>query len=289
MSKNPSNRSTLLPAAATSGFVEVDGLRLHHVDYGTPGRPEILCVHGGAANTHWYDFAASDLSRDYHMRALDQRGHGESAWADPPLYTYPRYAQDLSEVIRQLDLRDFVLIGHSMGGLVSLVCAATYPERIARLIIVDSTFDMSGDRVAAMRNFGTREPRTHTTREEFIAAYRMRPAASPADPSVMRHIALNSGRQGSDGLWRHKFDRNVYGMREPMNAWDCWSRIKVPALLVKCSITDRINPEVFSQVRARCPQVELAEVPGTDHHVMVDNPEGFAQVVRAFLDRHPLT
>src|SRR3990167_4873481 len=85
------------PAPNTSGFVEAGGLRLHYLDYGTAGRPAMLCVHGGAAHAHWFDFVASGFSADYHVRALDWRGHGDSEWSQPPEYSYERFASDRSE------------------------------------------------------------------------------------------------------------------------------------------------------------------------------------------------
>ncbi len=109
-------RSGLQPAPYASRFVDAGGLRLHYLDYGTAGRPTMLCVHGGAAHAHWFDFVAPGFSAGYHVRAMDLRGHGDSAWAEPPAYTYERYASDLAEVVEKLDLRDFVLIGHSMSG-----------------------------------------------------------------------------------------------------------------------------------------------------------------------------
>ena len=99
------------PAPYASQFVEAGGLRLHYLDYGTAGRPPILCVHGGAAHAHWFDFFAPGFVTDFHVRALDFRGHGDSQWMTPPGYTYERYASDLVEVVDKLDLRDFVLIG----------------------------------------------------------------------------------------------------------------------------------------------------------------------------------
>jgi alpha-beta hydrolase superfamily lysophospholipase len=121
------------PAPSTSHIVEAGGLRLHYLDYGTAGRPSILCVLGGAAHAHWFDFFAPGFVTDFHIRALDFRGHGDSQWMTPPDYTYERHAADLAEVAEKLDLRDFVLIGHSMGGLVSLLYAATYPGRTRAL------------------------------------------------------------------------------------------------------------------------------------------------------------
>jgi esterase len=272
------------PASYTSRFIQVGGLRLHYLDYGSAGRAPMLCLHGGAAHAHWFDFVAASFTPDYHVRALDQRGHGDSEWASPPSYSYARYAVDLAEVVEKLELRDFVLIGHSMGGTVSLEYAATHPGRVSSLIIVDSTLQMTADRVAVLRDVGARQGRHYATNEEFLAHFRLRPPGTTAAPGILRHLARNSGRQYPDGSWRHKFDRSVYATRETTDGLPYWKHIRIPALLVKAERSQRISPQVFAEVKARCPQVELVEVPGADHHVTLDSPSGFARAVKSFLE-----
>jgi pimeloyl-ACP methyl ester carboxylesterase len=274
------------PAPSTSGFVEAGGLRLHYLDYGTAGRPAMLCVHGGAAHAHWFDFVARDFSANYHVRALDLRGHGDSAWAEPPEYSYECFASDLAEVVEKLDLRDFVLIGHSMGGMAALVYAATYPGRAGKLVVVDTTLHMAPERIAAMREVGARQGSNYATREEFAARYRLRPGGTTAAPGIIRHVAEHAARQVNDGSWRHKFDRNIYLQRVSVDGLPYWNRIGIPALLVKGDRSPRITPQIFAAVKSRCPHVELAEVAHSDHHVTLDNPSGFAHAVNAFLVRH---
>jgi pimeloyl-ACP methyl ester carboxylesterase len=275
----------LQPASHTSHYVEAGGLRLHYHDFGSAGKPAMLCLHGGAAHAHWFDFVAGAFTGDYHVRALDQRGHGDSQWADPPAYSYERYAADLAEVAEKLDLHDFILMGHSMGGTVALEYASAYPGRVGRIIVVDSTLQMTPERVAALRDVGSRQGSNYATREEFIARYRLRPAGTSAAPGVLRHLAQFSARQFPDGTWRHKFDRNVYATRETTDGLPRWNHIRIPALLVKAERSQRISPQVFAEVRARCPQVQLAEVPHCDHHVMLDNPSGFVSAVQRFLTK----
>ncbi|MSP96782.1 MAG: alpha/beta hydrolase [Betaproteobacteria bacterium] len=274
------------PAPSSSGFVEAGGLRLHYLDFGTAGRPAMLCVHGGAAHGHWFDFVASGFSANYHVRALDWRGHGDSAWADPPEYSYERFASDLAEVVEKLDLRDFVLVGHSMGGMAALVYAATYPGRVGKLVVVDTTMHMAPERISEMRDVGARQGSSYATREDFVARYRLRPLGTSAAPAIIRHIAVNAARQGDDGSWRHKFDRNIYAQRISVDGLPYWKRIAIPALLVKGDRSPRITPQIVAGVRARCPHVELVEVSNSDHHVTLDNPSGFVHSVNAFLARH---
>ncbi len=277
-------KDELEAAPCTDGYVEADGLKLHYLDYGTAGLPPMLCVHGGAANGHWFDFVAPGFRADYHVRALDLRGHGESEWIDPPDYSYDRYAADIAEAVEKLDLRDFVLIGHSMGGMVSLVYTATYPGRVKRLVIVDTTMHLSPDRIAAMRDAGNREGSSFATQEQLVARYRLRPGNSVAAPEVQRHIARNSSRRFPDGTWRYKFDRNVYATREARDGLTYWDQVRIPSLLVKGGNSPRITPEIVAEVQKRAPQVELAEVPNADHHITLDNPTGFVRAVKGFLD-----
>jgi pimeloyl-ACP methyl ester carboxylesterase len=273
------------PAPYTEHFVEAGGLRLHYLDYGRAGRSPILCVHGGAAHGHWFDFFAPGFVGDFHVRALDFPGHGDSQWMNPPDYTYEVYASGLAELADTLDLRDFVLIGHSMGGLVSLLYAATYPGRLRALIIVDSTLRMSEDRVAMLRNVGSRPGSRYATHEEFLARYRLRPDGTTAVPEIIRHLAEHGGRQLADGSWAHKFDRNVYAQRNSFDGISHCSKITIPALLVKGGRSPRVTPQLIAEAKAHCATLEVAEVPHADHHVFLDNPPGFERVVKAFLAR----
>lgn len=167
-----------VPAPFEDRYVEVGGLNLHYLDYGTAGRAPMLCVHGGAASAHWFDYVAGALSADYHVRALDQRGHGDSAWVDPPAYAYADYAADLNRFVEKLDLRDFVLIGHSMGGMVSLFYTARYPGRAKKLVVVDTSIRLSEERLNSMRERGSREGTQYRSREELRSSWRKLPAAT---------------------------------------------------------------------------------------------------------------
>ena len=287
MSAQLNNAAELKPAPYTDQFVEVAGLRLRVQDYGTAGKPAMLCLHGGAANAHWYDFVAQGFTADYHVRALDLRGHGDSQWdASPtPNYAYQRHAADIHELAGKLDLRDFILIGHSMGGMISSIYTATYPGRVKALIVVDTTITMTPARIAGFSAIGNREGRHYATQDEFIANYKVHPGGSTAAPEVLRHIAQCSGRRFEDGRWRHKVDRKVYANRELVDSFPLWNKIKIPTLLMKGERSARINPETITEVKSRAPQVEVAEVANSDHHVTLDNPAGFVQAANNFLDK----
>ena len=244
----------------------------------------MLCVHGGAAHAHWFDFVAPGLTPDHHVRALDLRGHGDSAWAAPHTYSFKFYAEDVNAFLERLDLNDVVLIGHSMGGMISLLHAATHPGRVGRLVIVDSIMLMPMDRVSKMREFGARPAKGYASQDELIARYRLEPAESQmAAPEVIHRMATHSGRQDAAGRWQHKADRRVYANFQQLDGVPLWEKVKIPALVIKGERSTRFTPDVLAEVRARAPQVQFAEVPASDHHIMLDNPQGFVDVVQKFL------
>lgn len=287
MSTQSYNTAALKPAPYSDLYVEVDGLKLHVQDYGTAGKPQMLCVHGSAAHAHWYDFVASGLNDEFHVLAPDQRGHGDSEWdrSANPEYNYDRYAADLHELCEKLDLRDFILIGHSMGGLVSTVYAATYPGRARAFILVDSSLNMPAERIANMNAVGSREGSSYATASEFLANYKIRPSGSSATPDMVRHLGMHSGRQFEDGRWRNKVDRNVYARRVGRNLIPYWAHIKIPALLLSGDRSNRISPQIVAQVKEHAPQVHVAEVAGCDHHLTLDNPLGFVEACKRWIAR----
>jgi pimeloyl-ACP methyl ester carboxylesterase len=171
-----------------------------------------------------------------------------------------------------------------MGGMVSLLYAATYPGRVAKLVVVDSRMLMPLNRVGAMREAGTRSAKTYASQAELISRYRLEPPGThtPA-PEIIHHMAVHSGHEKPDGTWQHKFDRNLFAQFERVDGIPLWEKIRIPALLMKGERSNRLGPEVLGMVKARAPQVELIEVPDADHHIMLDNPGGFLTAVRGFL------
>ncbi len=269
-----------------SRYIKVNGLQLHYLDYGRADKTTMLCVHGGAAHAHWFDSVAPLLNDGYHVMALDLRGHGDSDWASVEHYTHQDYVDDIAQVIETLNLRDVVLVGHSMGGIMSLLYAATHPGHISNLIIVDSRFNTDESRIGAMKSIGTKSGSSYATRDEFVNRYRLRPPATVATPEVMHNLALNSGRCFDDGRWRNKFDRNIYAQAKAFDAAPYWNDIHIPALLMRCEHSERVGDDVCADVKTRCPQIEIAEIAGSDHHVTLDQPQAFAATLRSFLNRH---
>ncbi|GLV53450.1 hypothetical protein KDH_03040 [Dictyobacter sp. S3.2.2.5] len=116
-------------------FVTTSRLTHHYVQWGEKG-PAIVCAHGLTANAFFFQAIAEDLARDHRVFAYDLRGRGKS---DRPEHGYsvPIHAADLSALISALELERPIVLGHSLGALVSLYFAAHYPTQLSQLILAD--------------------------------------------------------------------------------------------------------------------------------------------------------
>lgn len=273
------------PAPSTGHYLEGGDSRLHYLDYGTAGATPMLCIHGAAAHAHWYDYVAAAFTDRFHVRSLDLRGHGNSAWSTGSNYSHLDFAADIEHAAEQLDLRDFVLIGHSMGGLASITYAASRPWRLARLIIVDARPKLEDEAVANLRNYSRQPARRYASLDELVERYSLQPAGTTASSGIVRDMASKGAKQLDDGSWAHKFDRRLHAERVVIDGFQYWREIKIPSLLVTGQLSARVDASILAEVSRCCPQLETACVANSNHHVTLDNPAGFAAAIRPFLTR----
>lgn len=283
----------LEPASSASQIVDVNDLRLHYLDFGDinlpPGedpRVKMLCLHGGAAQAHWFDFVVGPFLDNYRVLSLDLRGHGDSGWGPPDKYHYLDFAKDTAGFIQKLGIGPVLLVGHSMGGMVSIVTAADFPDEVGTLVVIDSMMQMSEARAAELRSIGAGKGKGFDSRESYVEGFRIRPEAVAARPEVTRHMAASSCRKFDGGQWRNKFDRNVYARRHAVDGYAYWAKVwdaKTPALVIAGGNSDRITPEVRDNLRAAHPELTVVTVEEAGHHVMLDNPSGYVHALGTYL------
>jgi non-heme chloroperoxidase len=131
----------------------IGNLSLHYLDWGTAGRPPLLCLHGITQTAHSWDEVAPVLARTHHVRVLDQRGHGDSTWAPDGDYRITTQNHDIERFLRTIDAVPAVLVALSMGGLVALTLAARAPELVRALVVVDIAPEVKRGGVDNIRNF----------------------------------------------------------------------------------------------------------------------------------------
>jgi pimeloyl-ACP methyl ester carboxylesterase len=229
----------------------VRGLCLHYRETGAGGLP-IVALHGhpGSAAT-WDEVAgaicAAEGTREtgraggYRVLALTQRGHGKSSRAAS--YAFEEFAADVFGFADTVGLDSFVLLGHSMGGTVASLAAASGSARVRGLILEDSVL-----------------PR-------FASPLRVRERPEgelPYDWDVVP--ALVSQFADPDPAW-----------------WASLERIRCPTLVVAGGSTSHVPQQLLADAAAAIGNARLVTVEGAGHTVHRSEPDRFVKEVAAFL------
>ena len=234
--------------------VELNAVRLGYREYGDPGAPPVVLLHGSGSNAHtWERVVARLTARGHRSIAVDLRGHASSARTGD--YALSSIRNDVVHLLDALDLREVVLIGHSVGGYAALAAALHAPERIGRLVLED---------LAA--------PPRHAAR------------ARPAE--LLRLLAAGRGV-----LYR----RPDYDLRAVASILrqlsrpdpDWWARlglVRQPTLILSGGPTSCIPPQRLAEVTAAIRHARMATIP-VGHRVHSLAPERFCAELLGFLGR----
>ena len=261
---------------------KANGLVLNCLDYGGAGKPPMLFVHGGSAHAHWWDFVAPAFAGDFHVLALDQRGHGHSQWSKEWEYGSGHYVSDLERIIDSWGLGAPILIGHSMGAHNVLVYAARNSAKLRAIAAIDTPPDYTERAVAFLRTVAEKPPRRFTSFEDAVKSFKVLPRETLARPEILEHIARHSYKQLPDGNWTHKLDRRTL-IREPLTVWESLGQIGCPALIVKVADSPLLSVEMAQKMVARMPRGRLAVISDSYHHAMLDNPRGLIAALKSFV------
>lgn len=271
----------------TEHDAELAGARIHWLSWGTPGRPLLMFVHGGAAHCWWWSWIAPLFAGRYHVVAPDLSGHGDSDRR--PEYRFTTWAEEIRTLAALLAAQPPVLVAHSMGGFVCAVAATQVPAP-AGLVVVDTPLGPpAGDAVLGAHNtFG--KPRHYPTRELAVSRFRPLPDQPGNDPGLVRLVAERSVLPQNGG-WGWKFDARAFAPHPPDRPTDLLSvlgRARCPVSIVAGGASEVVpdaERRALAAFAAGSPasrRVDYREIPGGRHHLMFDHPlELLAAVERA--------
>lgn len=140
-----------------SKFIDVGGTTVHMRDEGNPDGMPLVLIHGSLGSLHMWDGWVARLKDRYRLISVDLPGHGLTGAWERGDYSIDAYADFVEVLADTLQLDRFAIAGHSMGGAVAWTFAATRPERVSHLILVDASgYPREGD--APLRSRLTRLP-----------------------------------------------------------------------------------------------------------------------------------
>lgn len=262
----------------------LNGLRFHYRDWGREDAPPLVLLHGYASHARTWDTFARALSPHFRIFALDQRGHGESAWTDD--YSAERMIEDVAAFARALRLTTFDLLGLSMGGRNAYGYAARHQETLKRLVIVD----IGPEAVASGSERIRRGAQANDIFDTPEDAYRVaRAGNSRAPDDELRRRTLNNLMLREDGRWTYRYDKALRDparprpQPDPAEHWAMLATIATPTLLVRGAESDLLGAETAEKMTRVMGNCRLVTVPGAGHSIPLDNPQGFIDAVRPFL------
>ncbi len=199
-----------------SHFFYSDRLKLQFWDWGTNGKPALILVHGGLDHARSWDWVAKALRKDYHVYAIDLRGHGNSAWAPGAAYSVAEHVLDLSGLADLINAFPVTIVGHSLGGILALLYAGIYPDRLKKVVAIEGLGPPPNHRVhrpaserlrewmEAVRKLEQRVPHSYPNLSAAVA--RMKEANPFLTDEVAEHLTLHGTNWNSDGSMIWKFD-----------------------------------------------------------------------------------
>ena len=264
------------------------GNRLHADTFGSPDGEPIIFVHGGGQTRHsWHSTARTLADLGWFAIALDQRGHGDSAWDTEGRYHYSDFAEDILCVVDALD-RPPVLVGASLGGIACLLAEGGNPQPLARaLILVDIAARMDPAGAQRIMDFMLANPDGFADLEaaaDAVAVYnphRPRPASNEG-------LAKNL-RLGDDGRWRWHWDPDFMSIKgRPTDSEtvldDAARALRLPTLLIRGQKSDLLTMEQVDHFLELAPHSQFTDVTGAGHMVAGDRNDVFSKAVVGFLE-----
>jgi esterase len=278
----------MIDAVPTSHTIERGGVRLHHLDWGNPGLPALALVHGIRLHAHVWSHFAREFRDRYHILALDQRGHGDSAWS-PEGYHADDYVEDLHAVLQARGISKLVLIGHSLGARVSMLYAHQHPDAIERLVLVDMGAGLPA--TAAGTDFSrvteTPPPQDFTSPEEAIAY--LGGILKLAPKEMIAESVIHGLRRKPDGRYTWKYDPALGGRpstKAGVREWDMWEvvrTIRARTLLLRGELSRVVTPEIAERMGREMPDCRVEQIDRAGHALFTDQPAAFAASVARFL------
>lgn len=272
-----------------------DGLKLHYRDYRGDGtsqsddRPAVICLHGLTRNARDFAGLAARISKDWRVICPEMRGRGESAYAkDSATYTPLQYVEDFKDLLDQAQIGRFVVIGTSLGGIITMLAALQMRDRIAGAVLNDvgPVLEPEGLRrigayVGQGRTFPTWMHAARALGEGHRGAY--------PDFQITDWLAMAKRLMALAGNGRIAFDYDMkiaepFADINPDEQPDMWPCIDAlagrPIAILRGARSDILSEATFARMGARFADAEMVTIDRVGHAPTLDEPAAVGAIDR---------
>lgn len=258
--------------------ITVRGVSIVVRSWGDARSPGLVLVHGGGAHSGWWDHVAPLLAKTHRVVALDLSGHGDSGRRES--YTFELWVAEVHGVIAASEfIEPPILIGHSMGGRVSL--AASIDDAPISGVVIDSPLrDLSPEQTAAREHLAFGPLKKYSSFDDALRRFRTVPPQLESLPYVVDHVARHSIVE-HDGSWSWKFDPRVF--IDVLPTLELLLKVRRRIALVRAEnglLTETMTNDLNAALDR---PATVFEIPLAGHHVMLDQPVALAAALRVLL------
>jgi pimeloyl-ACP methyl ester carboxylesterase len=248
-----------MPKADESGLAPVNDIKMYYAIFNKAGGNPVILLHGGFANSDFWGFEVPMLLKTHEVIVVDNRGHGRSTMSDQP-FSYNLMTSDVLKLMDDLKVKKASIVGWSDGGIIGLLMAIHYPDRIDKLFTYGANFDHSGD---------SKEPMDPVMSSKFMAKAKADYQRLSPTPDDFTNFRSAIGK--------------MYGLEPNLKPADI-STIKAPTIIARGQYEQFIKPEHFEALTNLIPGAKLVVIPNVSHGGPLQDPYSFHQAVINLLD-----
>lgn len=259
--------------------IKLGSVRIFYDEFGNENSKEtIILLHGWNENRRIFKFQIEDLSRKYKIYILDLRGHGKSS--KPRFgYFYTRMARDIDKFIKKLDIKNPIIVGHSMGGQIALQYYLKY-NNCKKLILISSPYKMPTE-LSGIIQLGTDymlkklRNRLKYTRERMIANLKDNDTLDNETENFFKNINFQVPLYVTFGL---VFNTLTFNIRKKLN------NIKIPVLILAGEKDDLAPIYLFEKMQEEIPDCRLVKFENCGHFSFIEEPKRSNEIMMEFID-----
>ena len=271
--------------------VLVQGAPIETLAWGRVGDPGLLLLHGNSAHADWYSFIAPLLRHGRRVVAFSFSSMGASGWRTQ--YSMAQWADETLAVAEATGLFEAAVpptvVAHSFGGFPLINLAARHGQRLAHAVLVDTPLRPLQSQGAAMapprlRDDKPRSARVYSTLAQALLRFRLLPPQVCAHPYIADLVARRGLKQtlGPDGQpgWVWRFDPYLFRHFDFGHPARDLCRARCPMTIVRGGRSRLMTVAAQDHAMSLAPPgSQSLELPDADHHVMIDQPLAFADLL----------
>ncbi|MCA1930853.1 alpha/beta fold hydrolase [Rheinheimera sp.] len=238
----------------------------------------IVLIHGLFGSYENLGVIARALADQWQVVNLDMRNHGRSGWHDN--MSYALMAEDIKDTLDHLGLDQVVLLGHSMGGKISMEFALRYPTRVSKLILADISPVQNRPRhleiLSALESINLDQIRSRQQADQQLAL-------TITETGVRQFLLKSLYKEGDQFRWRFNIKALIANYQELLKAPESKGPFTGPTLFIKGADSDYLLPEHQSVILQLFPTSKAKVIMGTGHWLHAEKPVAFSKIVTDFL------